>query len=329
MRVAVCFGCNETYMPLCRGLILSLQKVLARAPEDLDISLHFIDIGCSDASLARLKNAGAHLHAFSRKLYPVLPTDDLLPRYADAQLCRPFLPQLVRGHDLYVWIDADIWIQAADALPTLIRAAARASGGMVICPECHYGLVGKRDFRLGLLAARTWYEALYDDHDLVEFLSCRPMFNSGLFGLAAGSPVWTAWAGELFRLYGRDHSGTRRVLHFAEQLGLNKMLHTGEQPFVPLDPIFNYPCAGSAVFARPGGALCVGYPPFTPLKAAHLLAFAHYGRQYLDRGMLFEAGRYLEPAERLALEGLLRGKKRPTQEIAGGNEVNLDLGSGN
>ncbi len=310
MRTAVCFGCNEAYMPLCRGLVLSLQRSLAAAPKDLDISLHFIDIGCEAASLAELKKAGVSLHVFSRKLYQNLPGEDLLPRYADAQLCRPFLPRLVRGYDCYLWIDADAWVQAADALPTVIRAAESARGGIVMCPEYHYGFVGKRDLRLGLLAARTWYEALGDDPALVEGLSAQPILNSGFFALTADSPIWEAWSKELISLYARDYTQDRSVLHYAEQLGLNKLLYTG-QSFVPLDPIFNYPCAGSAVFVSPNGTLCVGYPPFTPLKTAHLLAFSYYGRQYLDQGMLFDAGRYLTEAERAGLNGLIKKKSPP------------------
>ncbi len=310
MRAAVCFGCNEAYMPLCRGLVLSLQKALAAAPKGLDISLHFIDIGCETASLALLKEAGVSLHVFSRKLYPSLPGEDLLPRYADAQLCRPFLPQLVRGYDCYIWIDTDAWVQGHDVLPTVTQAAERAGGGMILCPEYHYGFVGKRDLRLGLLAARTWYEALYDDPALVEGLSTQPILNSGFFGLMAGSPIWTAWADELARLYARDYSQDRSVLHYAEQLGLNRVLYGG-MSFVPLDPVFNYPCAGSAVFVSPRGTLCVGYPPFAPLKVAHLLAFSYYGRQYLDNGMLFDGGRYLTEAERVGLSGLLKKKSPP------------------
>lgn len=310
MRAAVCFGCNEAYMPLCRGLVLSLQKALQQAPKDLDISLHFIDIGCETASLAELKQAGVSLHVFSRKLYPSLPGEDLLPRYADAQLCRPFLPQLVRGYDCYIWLDTDAWVQAPDALPTMIRAAERAAGGILLCPEYHYGLVGKRDLRLGLLAARTWYEALYDDPALVELLCTQPILNSGVFALMGQSPIWAAWAEELMHLYGRDYTHDRSVLHYAEQLGLNKLLYTGHS-FVPLDPIFNYPCAGSAVFVSPRGVVCVGYPPFTPIKIPHLLAFSYYGRQYLDQGMLFDGGRWLTEADRATLNGLIKKKSPP------------------
>ena len=62
MRTAVCFACNEAYIPLCKGLVLSLAEALRFAP-DRDFSLHFIDIGCERASLDWLEAAGTQIHA--------------------------------------------------------------------------------------------------------------------------------------------------------------------------------------------------------------------------------------------------------------------------
>lgn len=304
MRTAVCFACNEAYIPLCKGLVLSLTDAL-RFAADRDISLHFIDIGCERPSLDWLGSAGVAVHGFVREEHlPVLP-ENQCPRYADAQLCRPFLPRLIPGYDCYLWIDCDIWIQGTDVLPIVIQAASGFADKIIICPEVHYGYIGHRNQRYALIAQRRWYGALYPDPALADELSFRPMFNSGFFSMQGASSLWAAWAEELATLYSQDHSADPSVLHYAEQLGLNRIIHE-RQAFVPLDPLFNYACGGSSAFLNPRGKVVVGYPPCPPVKCAHLLAFPIYGGMYLDKGLLYKQGAYLTDDERAALRSLVR-----------------------
>ena len=131
------------------------------------------------------------------------------------------------------------------------------------------------------------------------------MLNSGFFALQAGSPVWNKWGAELARLYAMEITGDPYALNFAEQFGLNHIIHR-DKSFVPLDPLFNYACGGSAVLRDQRGKVAVGFPPFTPVKCAHLLDFPRYGRMYLDRKLLYKGGDYLTDAERAALEARVR-----------------------
>lgn len=305
MRVAVCFSCNEAYMPLCKGLVLSLVETARFFPRDLRVTLHFIDIGCLPASLAWLEEQGVHPHSFSRADYPLLPRQDLLPRYADAQLCRPFLPRIIPGYDCYIWIDTDIWIQAADTIPTAAQSIAGFQNKILICPEHHYGYIGHRSLRLALPALRGWYLALYGDEELALELSHQPVFNSGFFAMLAQNPLWEAWADELAFVYGRDHSANPGVLHYAEQFALNRVAYA-RNAILPLDPLFNYACGGSVAFRNPRGKVVVGYPPCPPVKGVHLLFFSRYGAMYLDKGLLYQGGEYLADEERAALRSLVR-----------------------
>jgi hypothetical protein len=271
----------------------------------MELSLHFIDIGCGEASLDWLRERGVEVHGFSREEYPLLPRQDMLPRYADAQLCRPFLPEIVPGYDVYVWIDCDIWMQAHDAVAEAVRAATGFRDKIVICPEYHYGYLGHRNFKMAIIAQQRWYGGLYKDPELVERLSFSPMYNSGFFAMRGDSALWRAWAEELARVYAGDHSADPSVLHYAEQLGLNRIIHErGAQ--VPLDPVFNYACGGSSVFLNPQGKVVVGYPPCAPVKGVHLLAFSLYGKMYLEKGLLYDQGRYLEAEERESLASLIK-----------------------
>lgn len=305
MRTAVCFACNEAYIPLCKGLVLSLREALRHSPADGAISLHFIDIGCAPASLDWLRGQAAEVHGFARADFPALAGQAHAPRYADAQFCRPFLPQTIPGYDCYVWIDSDIWLQSSDALPSIIQAAAMFPDSLIICPEYHYGYLGHRNPRLAVHTHYRWYMALYGDEELAVEMSYQPMLNTGLFAMLPANPLWQAWGEELGQLYAADHSADPSVLHYAEQLGLNRVAYA-RQAVIPLDPIFNYACGGSMVFRNPRGKVVVGYPPAAPVKGVHLLAFPLYGREYLTKRLLYKGGSYLSKEERTALRGLLK-----------------------
>lgn len=305
MRVAVCFACDEAYIPLCKGLVLSLREVLRFAPPAMTFALHFIDIGCAAASLRWLEDQGVTLNTFTRGEYPALAGQAHAPRYADAQFCRPFLPRIIPGYDGYIWADSDIWFQSSDALPAIVRAVAGFPDKAILCPEYHYGYLGHRNPRLAVATHYRWYLSLYRDEALAEELGYEPVLNTGLFAMTAANPLWKAWAEELRRLYSSDHSADPSVLHYAEQLGFNRLLYAGKA-FLPLDPVFNYACGGSVVFRNPQGKVVIGYPPGAPVKGVHLLAFPLYGASYLAKGLLYRKGAYLTEEEHAALRNLLK-----------------------
>lgn len=302
MRVAVCFACDEAYMPLCKGLVLSLLDAKRFHSQDWRVSLHFIDIGCRRKSLAFLKNLDVDTHVFDRARFLPGIRGDQAPAYADAQLCRLFLPDIVPGHDVYLWIDCDIWTQGHDVAPVVANAAAHTDGKMVVCPELHCGYIEKRNLRFAVMAHNRWYSALYGAEVAGE-LSFKPMFNSGFFAMRENSDVWGSWGEELARIYSEDRGEDREVLHFAEQFGLTYVLQR-DRTFVLLGPIFNHACGGSAVLMNPQGKITVGLPPFSPVKCIHLLNFPRYGRMYLEKNFLYRKGEYLSAAEREILPNI-------------------------
>lgn len=301
MRAAIFFACNEVYMPLARGLALSVLETLpprawGPAPEP-----YFIDLGVSSASRAWLEEQGIRLVRFRREEYLSLPDGADLPAYVDAQLCRPFLPHIVPGYDSYVWIDADIWIQGRDTLQTYLDSLLAARGNMVICPEFHYGYLPFRqlDSMLRFLSHQT--SVLYGE-DAARERPCRAVLNSGFFALSGSSPVWENWAVEMRSLFARPGIPLQS-LHLAEQTALNRVLYDGGKATL-LDPVYNYACAASAVTRNARGQVVVGLPPFTPVKAAHLLAFGRYGRMYMEKGLLYRKGAYLDDTSRRELLAL-------------------------
>ena len=202
MRSAIIFSCNEAYMPLAKGLVLSVLKTFPLRAGEPDPELHFIDLGISPESRGWLQQAGVSLTVFSREEYLTLPAPADLPAYTDAQLCRPFLPRIIPGYDSYIWIDADIWIQGRDTLRTYLDSLLAAGGNMVICPEFHYGYLPFRHLDSMLNFLTHQLTVLYGEEAALQWRK-RPILNSGFFALSGSSGVWKEWADEMQFLFSR------------------------------------------------------------------------------------------------------------------------------
>ena len=303
MQAALVFACDEAFMPLAKGLVLSITDESARiARYGIMPDLHFIDIGCGMESLVWLGERAVTVHAFDRRVWDLPPLAPNVPRYADAQLCRPLLPRLIPDYEVYVWVDCDIWLQGHDVIKTYLDAADMARDKMILAPEWHYGHAFSRSARSALAFTHQLYERFYDEHTAEAYCG-YPILNSGFFALRRSSSIWTAWLAEIAAVYGRCGSEPVSLLHLAEQTALNKILYE-HQAFLPIDPLYNYTCGFSAVLRGQSGKVTVGYPPMPVLKAVHLVDFKRCGRQYMHKGLLYKRGAYLSATELGKLEAL-------------------------
>ena len=296
MKAALVFACDEPFMPLAKGLALSVTDEAARiARYGIMPDLHFIDIGCKAASLDWLCEKGVTVHSFKRQDWDLPPLASNFPRYADAQLCRPLLPRLLPEYEAYIWVDCDIWLQGHDALQAYLNAVGAAQGKMILAPEWHYGHAFSRSAKSALAFTHQLYERFYGEVAAETY--CKyPILNSGFFALHRASRIWADWQAEIAAVYGRCASESTSVLHLAEQTALNKILYD-HHAFLPIDPLYNYTCGFSAVQRGASGKVTVGYPPMPALKALHLVDFKRCGRQYMDKGLLYKSGAYLSDTE--------------------------------
>jgi lipopolysaccharide biosynthesis glycosyltransferase len=111
------------------------------------------------------------------------PVFDARPMYL-SRAARPFLPDLFPGFDVYVWIDADAWVQQPLALKWLIEAAAISDFAGV--PTVHRAYTFK-DQDMGWIFER--YRRAFGEGVSRELMA-RPYFNSGVMAMRAGSPLW-------------------------------------------------------------------------------------------------------------------------------------------
>jgi len=130
MRILIVSGADEAYFSLLDELISSVRRWE---------QLRVVDIGCFDVGLTPSSRA-ALAPRVARIVEPDwhLPLDGALRAAAPglrALTARPFVPQYFPGYDIYIWLDADTWVQFPFAIDWLVGAARDGLLGAV--PHTH------------------------------------------------------------------------------------------------------------------------------------------------------------------------------------------------
>lgn len=313
-QAAIVFSCDEQFSPLAKGLVLSLRQFGA---PNANITLNLIDIGCSAETLAWMEQHGVHHRRYSHtEHYSFAPGVEVLP-YHDSLLCRPMIPQLFPDHDVYVFIDADIWVQEAMALQTFLELPGRYRDTVVIAPCVDYSYSDNYIRTQGVFNAvyRT-YLAAYDQETAAEY-AFRPFFSCGMFAMARECPLWGMWKDQLDVVFNKNYFGTDK--HGVEQLAMNYLIYKTKK-YIPVDSIFNYQChVGAARRDARTGKVIIAYPPNRTIGAIHLTATGHFIRQYMELGLLYDRGNYLSEQDRHTLLTLDHaGYAKGTLEVSKG-----------
>jgi hypothetical protein len=155
----------------------------------------------------------------------------------EALTSRPFLPRQFPGYDVYLWLDADTWVQSDDAVEMLVDAAAKAD--VVLVPEIHF----QYSYMYGTnnstkVSHRAIYQKAYGE-ELGNTLTNLPVFNAGVFAAAASSPLWPLWQREM-----RDVINRTGMLN-SDQASLNRLIVADSLSVARLPPECNWMCAGA------------------------------------------------------------------------------------
>jgi predicted O-methyltransferase YrrM len=113
------------------------------------------------------------------------------PKYLKALVSRPFLPEYFPGYEVYIWIDADAWVQDWSAIELLALGAKRK--GFAIVPEL-FAKHSARSLRHAWIALQYSRYFHYTDFAGLEI---EPLLNAGVFSGTGRSPHWSAWSRRL------------------------------------------------------------------------------------------------------------------------------------
>ncbi len=225
MRTLIVTAADETYFPLVEDLIQSLQQW---------DTLPFTDLACFDVGLAsnsRSSIAGRVSHIIEPGWD--LPMDGDLRRQEPAlraQTVRPFLPRYFPGYDVYLWIDADAWVQEQFALRLYIASAAQ--GLLSAVPQFHVAYQNTPwllDWRTSRMRAYFGQEP--------EGFPWDVYLNSGIFALRSDAPHWVSWA----RWFTSGLEATSGKL-CSDQTALNYAVWSEQLPLYPLPALCNWLC---------------------------------------------------------------------------------------
>jgi len=220
MKAILVSAANSRFFPMLRDWLDSLDHV--GRPEGVDLGV--ADVGLEPGERAEVESRAT----------VVDPGWDFdlgrqagAPEHVKSLTLRPWLPRYFPGYDVYVWMDADTWVQDWAGVDLVIRAAT--TGALAACPEVHRSFNAAETelkvekvlgipYRVTSFSFRR-YRDIYGT-DTARELFDRPVLNCGVFGMAADAPHWEPWRKEYQRAL---HASRRGAV---DQLTLNYVAHT-------------------------------------------------------------------------------------------------------
>jgi hypothetical protein len=199
MRKIIVSAADPAYFPSLQSLVRSIRE----RPESAGFDVAVLDLGLEPKHHAWL--ATQEVEAVVPR-HSVHPDEGLRDRAFSA---RPFLPECLPGHDLYLWIDADAWVQDWSAIDLYVGAAK--SGALAIVCSIDRGY----DEVIPTLKLRSCFGFVYGlrgwavDHFHRSYgrrtalrLALKPYINGGVFALRANAPQWRIWQDGYRRAWG-------------------------------------------------------------------------------------------------------------------------------
>jgi hypothetical protein len=253
---------NRAYWPLLSGLLHSIDKRRRSA----GVAVGVLDLGLAGDQIDRLRRYGANVVTPDWD-YDVSGFAAKPPAVFKAMTARPFLPRYFGGYDLYVWIDADCWVQDWRAVKMLCGSAE--DWGFSIVPEMDRSYTPfLHDGRTFFDWARSCFVKCFGE-EAAASLAHYPLLNCGVFAAARETPIWPLWA----KCLGEVLARLREAFFFAEQTALNACIRNDEAPAALLPARCNWMCSRSLpLVAADGNSLLEPYPPHEPLGIIHLAA---------------------------------------------------------
>lgn len=227
MKTVICTAANDTFA----SLALDLARSIKNKPKSHEVSIGLLDTGLSDAAANQFRREVDHVVApgWDVDFATLQRADNLRPNEKwlrdnqgfQAMTARPSLPKHFPGYDLYIWIDADCWVQEWTVID-LLRQGAR-EGDLCITAELDRAYIQYYDKGVITDWVNGFYETLFGE-DVAGQLRNFPVLNTGVFALRGDSPLWARWHQAL-------EDGLSRIYDFyAEQFGLNRVVYLEDFP---------------------------------------------------------------------------------------------------
>lgn len=269
MQIIIITAADANYFELVRGTILSVRE----KPEGENVAIGFFDLGCTPEQLQWLET---QVNIIKKPDWDFdFPGKNEAPHYLKGLLVRPCLRKYFPNFDIYLWIDADAWVQDWKAINLFVEGAFRR--GLAIVPEVHRASLQQYG---QLPELGKWVHQQYAANfgvEVADRLYSYPILNAGVFALRKDALHWEFWAEKMNE--GLQRSGCVMT----DQFALNLVVYGGglfnSTEMLPAwcNWIFN----GFPVWDKQRGCFV---EPYLPQEAIGILHLA--GRQQFDRVQL-------------------------------------------
>jgi lipopolysaccharide biosynthesis glycosyltransferase len=265
LKTIIISASDQNYVFLANDLFSSLKKLSFQHPFDIGL----LDVGMDANNRKFFEEFGVRVATAEADIeYPAREQWEAKRPGVRTLTARPFLRRYFPGYDLYIWLDADVWVQTPEAIDTMISEAARIPAMFIACEldRCYTGFFENAETWLKFAG---WYQTNFNP-ETAAAMTLKPMLNAGVFALHAASPVWDAWR-DMYSEALQRTTGFNDQTFMADQLGLNILLYLKGQPFVTMPANFNW----LTFFALPKldratNLLVEPLPPYRPISQIHL-----------------------------------------------------------
>lgn len=251
-REIIVTGGDAQFFAFLLDAVTSLRSHPATAARDLGI----IDQGLTAPQREQLAALGCTIVAPEWTL-PV-PQESRHPRNIGL-VARTALRDYFPGYEIYLWFDADAWMQTPEFI-TAYAEGARACGAAVATED---GAGYRRTWR----DLKWWAGNMVASFGVLDGLRCclTTSINIGVLCLSSTAPHWDAW----IRFYSRALARTGKVN--MDQHAFLAAVHIGKLPTAFLTARFNWlPHLSCPVWNAQARLLCEPAPPYRPLSVIHL-----------------------------------------------------------
>jgi lipopolysaccharide biosynthesis glycosyltransferase len=264
-RAIIVSASDDQYMTLAHDLFASIRAQTF----DVEFDLGMLDVGLGDAS----KQTLAALDVKTVKV----KSDIEYPGRENWEKAKPgfrtltgrlFMREYFPGYDVYMWMDADVWVQTPDAINTMIASAAKSNAMHLACEldRCY-----KTFFDSAAIwhIFRDWYTSNYGEQ-ISGAMALKPMLNAGVWAMAKDAPMWSEWIQIYTEALHRLTEATDKSF-MADQLGLNILCYLKKIPHVLMPANFNWiTFYALPMFDKEKGLYVEPAPPYRPISQFHL-----------------------------------------------------------
>jgi lipopolysaccharide biosynthesis glycosyltransferase len=264
-KTIVISACDQMYVYLANDLFASLRNVKFKNAFDVGL----LDVGLDDNNRRYFESLGVRVIKAEADIdYPSREHWESKRPGIRTLTARPFLRRYFPGYDLYIWLDADVWVQTPDAIDTIIIEAQK-SQAIFIAPELDRCYSPFFESVLIWEKYASWYQTNFPQQTAAA-MTLKPMLNAGVFALLAQSPIWDAWRDMYTEALQRTSEFNDHTF-MADQLGLNILLYLKGMKFSAMPAAFNW----LTIFALPKldretNMLVEPLPPYRPISQIHL-----------------------------------------------------------